>query len=93
MRSRSYGRRAFQLQAAERIIQQLQAQMDAQSADQARWIEMMKQQNVQAAAGRGEPEVMQMFQRQFQFAQQQFRSETVGTCKHYRVHRRPFTIW
>jgi len=61
-----------QLQNADRTVRQLQAQLDAHSAEQARWIEMMKQANVQAAAGKNDPQVMQMFQRQFELAQKQF---------------------
>jgi len=61
-----------QLQGAERTIKQLQGQLDAHSAEQARWIEMMKQANVQAAAGKHEPQVMQMFQHQFKLAQEGF---------------------
>jgi hypothetical protein len=63
-----------QIQGAERTIKQLQTQLDSHSADEARWIEMMKQNNVQAAAGKREPQVMQMLQRQFALAKERFQA-------------------
>ena len=79
-----------QLQTADRAIHQLQAQLDAHAAEQARWIEMMKQANVQAAAGKPDPQVMQMFQRQFEIAQKNFEETAKKQAEVFRLKRKVY---
>jgi len=85
-----------QIQGAERAIKQLQVQLDAHSADQARWIEMMKQANVQAAAGKHEPPVMEMYQRQFAIAQEHFqvvaRQQNAAAALKRKIHADNFDM-
>jgi hypothetical protein len=59
----------FQMIRLDQITQRLQNVIDEQFKDQARWVEAMKQANVEAAAGRPQPQVFQMLQQQAALSQ------------------------